>query len=101
MTIVVISDTHIPRKAKVLPAVLYNALANCDYIIHAGDVNDYELIYELEEYATVSVVAGNTDGFEISSRYGYRKIVEICGKKIGIVHGNGPLNTIDNAKRAF
>lgn len=101
MTIVVISDTHMPKKAKSLPAVLLNALANCDHIIHAGDVNDYDLIFELEAYAPLSLVAGNTDGFDIIRKYGYKKIIDIAGKKIGIIHGNGSRNTLDNVWRAF
>ena len=48
MTIVVISDTHIPGKAKSLPQILYNEIEKCDHIIHAGDVNDIALINELE-----------------------------------------------------
>lgn len=101
MTILVLSDTHMPRKGKTLPEVIYEELEKCDCIIHAGDVNDDKLIYELNAFATTYVVAGNTDGFDILDKYGYQKIVDIGGKKIGVVHGNGPRTTIENVKRAF
>lgn len=101
MKIVVLSDTHIPGKAKSLPECLYNELEKCDHIIHAGDVNDPLLISELECFAPVTVVAGNTDGYQISSRYGYKAIVELSGKRFGVVHGNGPRATFENVKRTF
>ncbi len=101
MTIMVLSDTHIPGKAQSLPPILYNDMEKCDHIIHAGDVNDIALINELECFAPVTVVAGNTDGYQITDRYGYRMIVELSGKRIGVVHGNGSRATFENVKRAF
>jgi|LSQX01.2.fsa_nt_gb putative phosphoesterase len=101
MTIVVISDTHIPGKAKSLPQILYNEIEKCDHIIHAGDVNDIALINELEIFDPVTVVAGNTDGYQITDKHGFKTIVELSGKRIGVVHGNGPRATFENVRRAF
>ena len=60
MTLVgVISDTH-----GRLHAQAYVALADCDHIIHAGDVGDPDVLRELETLAPVTAVLGNNDWAE-------------------------------------
>lgn len=55
----VISDTH----GRLDPAA-YAALADCDHIIHAGDIGDPEILRELETLAPVTAVLGNNDYYE-------------------------------------
>lgn len=52
----VISDTH-----GVLDPKAYNALADCDHIIHAGDICSPEVLKELRTLAPVTAVLGNND----------------------------------------
>ena len=52
----VISDTH-----GALHSGAYAALADCDYIIHAGDICDPGILRELETLAPVYAVLGNND----------------------------------------
>ena len=57
MTLVgVISDTH-----GYLDPRAYAALADCDYIIHAGDIGGPGILRELETLAPVFAVLGNND----------------------------------------
>ena len=57
MTLIgVISDTH-----GCLPLSAYEALADCDHIIHAGDIGGLEILRELETLAPVTAVLGNND----------------------------------------
>ena len=57
MTMVgVISDTH-----GYLSPEAYAALADCDYIIHAGDIGGMAIVRELETLAPVVAVLGNND----------------------------------------
>lgn len=51
-----ISDTH-----GRLDPLAYNALADCDHIIHAGDICNPGIISELETLAPVTAVLGNND----------------------------------------
>ncbi len=59
ITIGVISDTH-----GYLDPRAYAALADCDAIIHAGDICDPAIIRELETLAPVHAVRGNNDADE-------------------------------------
>lgn len=58
----VISDTH-----GRLDARAYDALADCDHIIHAGDIGDPAILRELETLAPVTAVLGNNDFPEYGS----------------------------------
>ena len=58
----VISDTH-----GVLPVEAFNALADCEHIIHAGDICSPEIICDLQALAPVTAVLGNNDFNEYGS----------------------------------
>lgn len=100
--ITVLSDTHMPKKAKVLPDPLLEDLQHSDLIVHAGDWSNWELYEQLSQYAPVEGVAGNVDDAGIVERFGYKRLVEIEGKRIGIVHGHGQGGTTPTrARKAF
>lgn len=82
MTLVgVISDTH-----GRLDVRAYQALADCDHIIHAGDICDPRIIRELETLAPVTAVLGNNDFAEYGSAVGrYAKPV-IDGVRFLVAH---------------
>lgn len=102
MKIGVISDTHIPTKARLLPKIILNTFRNVDHIIHAGDLTSMEVIYQLEKLAPVSAVAGNTDPYEVFQKLGYKKIVTLGNFSFGIFHGHGMSGkTVDRAIRCF
>ena len=64
MTLVgIISDTHGSLHGRA-----YEALADCDYIIHAGDIGGPHILRELETLAPVYAVLGNNDYDEYGSR---------------------------------
>ncbi|MBE4908435.1 metallophosphoesterase family protein [Bacillus luteolus] len=88
MKIIVLSDTHMPKRGKKLPDLLVKQLANADLIIHAGDWTDLEVLTQLEKYGTVVGVSGNVDTPEVSQLFGDKKVLQLNGFKIGIVHGH-------------
>lgn len=103
MKIGVISDTHLRTGGKGLPVPLLEGLEGVDLIIHAGDWMTIDIFYELEAIAPVEGVAGNNDGFDIIDRFGFRKVLEMEGFRIGITHGHQgykqtPLNALDAFK---
>ncbi|MBD3380011.1 MAG: YfcE family phosphodiesterase [Candidatus Omnitrophica bacterium] len=89
MKIGVISDTHIPMNCDRLPEKVLKELKNCDLIVHAGDIVEMSLIYELERYAPVKAVSGNMDGRDVKARLPITLLFDAGGKKIGVVHGDG------------
>lgn len=97
----VISDTHIPRRAKALPDFVFESFEGVDLILHAGDLLSEDVITDLETIAPVYAVAGNNDSFEIYHKYGERRIVEVGGKRIGLTHGYGRDKTHLNAYAEF
>lgn len=46
--LVILADTHLPRRARDLPAELWTAIESADVVIHAGDWMDVALFDELE-----------------------------------------------------
>jgi uncharacterized protein len=99
MKIVIISDTHMPKRAKGLPARLTKELADADLIIHAGDWQTIDVVHELQSYAEVEGVFGNVDDEIIKEHFPEKRILELGGFKIGITHGHGKGKTTE--KRAI
>ena len=58
----IISDTH-----GVLDRRAYASLAECDFIIHAGDIGGPSILYELASLAPMAAVLGNNDFPEYGS----------------------------------
>ncbi len=83
----VLSDTHIPTRARAIPAVLLRVLDGAGLILHAGDLVDEDVLDELKVLAPVEAVAGNMDSPVMHRRFGVQKIVEVNSFKIGMIHG--------------
>ncbi|NHM29370.1 metallophosphoesterase family protein [Neobacillus terrae] len=102
MKIVVVSDTHIPRRAKKLPTALLKDLVVADLMLHAGDWQTVEVYEELSKYGKVEGVYGNVDGVDIKGIFSEKKIIEAGKFHIGIIHGHGKGQTTEKrALRAF
>ena len=86
MLIGLISDTHIPDRAKVLPQNVIEAFNDVDLILHAGDLTSPRVIEELEEIAPVMAIQGNMDrvnGIDLPKA----RVIEAEGLRIGLIHG--------------
>jgi putative phosphoesterase len=83
MRLGVISDTH-----GLLRPEVFDAFAEVDHILHAGDVGSLDLLTELEAIAPVTAVYGNTDGGEVRSRLPQVATVELDGFDIVVTHGD-------------
>ncbi|GIP36901.1 phosphoesterase [Paenibacillus sp. J31TS4] len=103
MKIGVLSDTHMPRYGRTLPRPVYEAFEGVDLILHAGDWQTLDVYDELAAIAPVEGVTGNTDGWELYDRFGAKKLLELGGFRIGLVHGHeGRARTTEGrAQEAF
>ncbi|PTM57983.1 metallophosphoesterase family protein [Desmospora activa] len=100
MRVIIISDTHIPKRAKQLPPTLLRALEKpTAAILHAGDWVDESVTRELKQYAPVYGVYGNCDPPEVRRHWHERTRVRIGDHWVGIVHGHGHRGT--TRKRAL
>jgi uncharacterized protein len=84
----IISDTHMPKRAKVIPNSLKAGLSDVELIIHAGDWSEVFVVELLEQIAPVVGVRGNIDSDEIKEKFQDKLILDINGYKIGVVHGH-------------
>jgi putative phosphoesterase len=91
VTVGVVSDTHLPRFGRRLPAALVSGLREraVELILHLGDFTGPEVPALFEALAPLQAVAGNNDPPPLWSRFGRRKVVQVGGIRIGLVHGDG------------
>jgi len=89
MRIGVLSDTHIPFAAARLPDRVTATLSGADAIIHAGDYQDLAVVEQLQSIAELYGVCGNMDSPEIRRQLPDKRIVQLAGFAIGIIHGWG------------
>jgi uncharacterized protein len=106
MTVIgAVSDTHLPRFGRHLPAQLVDALraARVDGILHAGDLTAPFVLDLLGEVAPVVAVAGNNDPPEVHEEWGDRRILEIEAIRMGLTHGHvgKGRTTPERARRLF
>ena len=102
MKIGVISDTHIPMRAKHIPDQVIEAFQEVDHIIHAGDIVSPEVLNILGNLAPVTAVSGNVDPPQLEQELGYKKIITLKGYRIGVTHGHGAAGTtVDRAVQCF
>ena len=47
--LLIIADTHVPKRARTLPDQLWAAVEEADVVVHAGDWVDVALLDELED----------------------------------------------------
>lgn len=89
-TIGVLSDTHIPDRAKALKPWIIPLfrLHKVDAILHGGDVCIPEVIMELEKVAPVYAVRGNRDIWRLR-HLPRTQTLKVGDVKIGLAHGHG------------
>ncbi len=90
MRLVLISDTHLPRRGRDLPEPVWAAVESADVVIHAGDWVSTELLDELTlRSARVVGCWGNNDGPALRARLPERADVKLAGVRFTVVHETG------------
>jgi len=86
-----ISDTHVPKRARTLPEQVLSAVDAADVVIHAGDWVDAATLDVLEERSRRLIgVWGNNDGPELRGRLPEVARVDLGGLRFAVVHETGP-----------
>jgi uncharacterized protein len=87
----IISDTHMPRGSRALPAACVERLRAADAILHAGDLVALEVLELLESMGPpVHAVHGNIDEPEVRMRLPAVRVVDAAGARILLTHDGGP-----------
>lgn len=90
MRLLLIADTHVPKRARELPARLWNEVAEADVVVHAGDWVTVELVDELQSRSARLVGCwGNNDGPAVRARLPERADVTLAGVRLTVVHETG------------
>ena len=90
LRLLLLADTHVPKRARDLPAEVWAAVDQADVVIHAGDWVDVALLDDLEARARRLVaVVGNNDGPPLRARLPEVARVELGGVRIAVVHETG------------
>jgi putative phosphoesterase len=89
-SVVVVSDTHVPQKARAVPPQLWRAVESADVVVHAGDWTGVPLLDEFEARSRVLVgVWGNNDGDDVRTRLPEVVDTTIDGVRLVVVHETG------------
>lgn len=87
MKVVVLADTHIPKRAKTLPEKAWELVKSADVILHAGDVLSDDFLTELRKCAPVHAVRGNND-LDLPELPETVEL-ELDGARIAMIHNSG------------
>ena len=88
--LLLLADTHVPKRARQLPAQVWAAVDAADVVVHAGDwVEAATLDALLERSATLVGVWGNNDGDELRARLPFVASQTVDGIRLAVVHETG------------
>jgi len=89
--LLLLADTHVPKRARDLPDEVWSAVQAADVVLHAGDWVDARLLDRIQHSARRLIGCyGNNDGTELRQRLDEFAVVELEGIRLGVVHETGP-----------
>jgi uncharacterized protein len=89
--VLLLADTHVPKRARELPDEVWRAVDDADVVVHAGDWVQPALLDDLEARSRRLVaVYGNNDGAELRSRLPEVARARIGALQFGVIHETGP-----------
>jgi putative phosphoesterase len=98
----VISDTHVPSQCHEMPDAVWRALEGCEKVIHAGDFDSWKTYEDFKRRFPTFGVIGNRDDFGPCEEVPERRILELPGLKVGVIHGWGsPAGLAERIRRSW
>jgi putative phosphoesterase len=90
LNLLLVADTHVPKRARALPAQVWAAVGNADVVFHAGDWVSAELLDQFEQRSRRLIgVYGNNDGPDLRARLPGTATVTLEGVRFAMVHETG------------
>ncbi|MDQ0619142.1 hypothetical protein QFZ33_003166 [Arthrobacter globiformis] len=90
LRLVLVADTHVPKRARALPEQVWAAVEAADVVFHAGDWVSADLLDEFEQRSRRLIgVYGNNDGDELRRRLPETASVTLDGVRFSMIHETG------------
>ena len=90
MRLLLLADTHLPTRARDLPAQVWSEVEAADVVVHAGDWVSVALLDRLEERSQRLLACwGNNDGPELRERLPEVARATLAGVRVAVVHETG------------
>lgn len=90
MLLLLLADTHLPKRARDLPAEVWTQVEAADLVVHAGDWVDVSLLDALEKRSRALLACwGNNDGVALRTRLPEVARETIEGVRLAVVHETG------------
>ena len=89
MRLLLLADTHLPKRARDLPPEVWEAVDAVDLVVHAGDWVELELLDRLQARADVLGCWGNNDGPALRARLPEVASADLGGLRLWVVHETG------------
>jgi len=91
MQLAIISDTHMPRGQRAIPAACLRRCREADHILHAGDLTDLSVLRQLRSLGPpVHAICGNVDNAAARAVLPGRLELALDGVRVGMIHIPGP-----------
>ena len=90
MRLLLLADTHWPRRCRDLPQRVWDEVDAADLVVHAGDWVEQGLLDRLQERsASLLACWGNNDGAELRARLPETARATIEGVRVAVTHETG------------
>jgi putative phosphoesterase len=89
MKIGVVSDTHLREPHPEFKRRIELYFKDVEKIFHAGDFVEWGVVEYLSSLKELIAVCGNMDSQDIRKAFPQKRIIELKGFKIGLIHGGG------------
>ncbi len=90
MRLLLLADTHVPKRARDLPAAVWAHVESADLVVHAGDWVDVGLLDALEGRSRALLACwGNNDGPELRERLPHTARATLAGVRVAVTHETG------------
>ena len=102
MKIGVISDTHLSEPHPEFRKMIDFHFKDVEKIFHAGDFVEWSIAEYLLNRKGLIAVCGNMDSYDIQKAFPEKRVIELQGFKIGLIHGGGsPLGIESRIRKEF
>ena len=98
MKIGVISDTHLYVPTKELYGLMDGIFSGVSMVLHAGDLTGLDILDAFTE-TRLFAVSGNMDSYDVIEMFPVKRVVEVEGLRIGLIHGFGFYGNIEDGIR--